>query len=155
MKLWPSLWDTKHYSTPHSSVLHCLPVCSNSCPLSWWCHPTISSSASSSSSFCLPSFPASGSFPMSQLFALGGQSFRASASASLFPMNTQAWFSLGMTSLICLWSLRLSRFFSSTTLQKHQFLSAQPYLWYNSQIYTQLLEKPYTDFCWQSDVPAF
>ena len=129
-------------------------VYSDSSPLSWWCHATISSSVVPFSSR-LQSFPALGSFQMSQFFASGGQSIGASASASLFPMNTQAWFSLGMTSLICLWSLRLSRFFSSTTLQKHQFLSAQPYLWYNSQIYTQLLEKPYTDFCWQSNVSAF
>ena len=97
---------------------------SNSCPLSWWCHPTISSSVIPFS-FCLQSFPASGSFQMSQFFALGGQSIRVSASASVLPMNIQDWFPLGWTSWISLLSKRLSRVFSNTTVQKHQFFSTQ------------------------------
>ena len=99
-------------------------VCSNSCPLSWWCDLTISSSASPFS-FCLQSFPASTSFPVSQLFTLGGQSFGASALATVLPMNIQGWFPLGLTGLI-LQSKGLSRVFSSTTIQKYQFFGAQP-----------------------------
>ena len=97
-------------------------VCSNSCPLCQWCYPTISSSAARFS-FPLQSFPASGSFPMSRLFASGGQSIGASASASVLPMNIQGWFSLGLTGLISLQSKGLSRVFSSTTIWKHHFLS--------------------------------
>jgi len=82
--------------------------CSNSCPLSWWCHPIISSSVLPFSS-CLQSFPASGSFPMSQLFTSGDQSIGASASASVLPMNIQDWFLLGLTYLISLQSKGLSR----------------------------------------------
>ena len=96
---------------------------SNSSPLSWWCHPTISSSVIPFS--CLQSFPASGYFPMSQFFASGGQSIGASASASVLPMNIQDWFPLGLTSLISLQSKGLSRVFSRTTVQKHQFFGAQ------------------------------
>ena len=95
-------------------------VCSNSCPLSQWCHPTISSSVTPFSS-CLQSFPALGSFPMSQLFASGGQSIGSSASAPVLPMNIHGLFSLGMTGLISLKSKSLS----NTTVQKHQFFSAQ------------------------------
>ena len=94
-------------------------VCLNSCPLSRWCYPTISSSAAPFSS-CLQSLPASGSFLMSQLFKLGGQSIGVSASASVLPMNIQRWFLLGLIGLICLLSKGLSRVFSSTTIQKHQ-----------------------------------
>ena len=90
----------------------------NSCPLSQWCHPTISSSVVHFSS-SLQSFPASGSFPMNQFFALGGQSIRVSALASVFPMNIQDWFPLGWTGWISLQSKGLSRVFSNTTLQKH------------------------------------
>ena len=86
-------------------------ACSNSCPLSWWCHPTISSSVIPFFS-CLQSFPASGSYPMSQFFTSGGQSIGASASASVLPMNIQDWFPLGLTSLISLQSKGLSRVFS-------------------------------------------
>ena len=89
-------------------------ACSNSCPLSWWCHPTISSSVVSSFS-CLQSFPASGSFPMSQFFTSGGQSIGASALASVLPMNIQDWFPLGVTGLISLQSRGLSSIFSNTT----------------------------------------
>ena len=89
-------------------------VCSNSCPSSRWCHPTISSSVVPFSS-CLQSFPASGSFPMSQYFSSGDQSIRVSASASVLPVNIQGWFPLGLTALITLLSKGLSRVFSSTT----------------------------------------
>ena len=97
-------------------------VYSNSCPLSWWCHPTISSSVVPFSS-CPQSFPASGSFPMSQLFTSGGQSIVVSASASVLPMNTQDLSPSGWTGWISLQSKGLSRVFSNTTVQKHQFFS--------------------------------
>ena len=97
---------------------------SNSCPLSWWCHPTISSSVISFSS-CLQSFPASGSLQMSQFFASGGQSIGVSASASVLPINIQDWFPLGWTGWISLLSKGLSRVFPNTTVQKHQFFGAQ------------------------------
>ena len=98
------------------------PTLSNSCPLSQWCHPTISSSVIPFSS-CLQSFPASESFPMSQFFTSGGQSIRVSASVSVFPMVIQDWFHLGLTSLISLLSKGLSRVSSNTTVQKHQFIT--------------------------------
>ena len=116
-------------------------VCSNSCPLSRWCHRTISSSVALFF-FCLQSFPASGSFPMSRLFTSGGQSTGASASASVFSVNIQGWFPLGLTGLISLQSKGLSRVFSSTTVRKCQFFGVQPSLWSNSHIHTWLLEKP-------------
>ena len=99
-------------------------VCSNSCPSSRWCHPIISSSVIPFSSH-LQSFPASGSFRMSQFFASGSQRIGVSASASVLPMNIQDWFPVGWTGWISLQSKRLSRVFSNTTVQKHQFLSAQ------------------------------
>ena len=117
-------------------------ACSNSCPLSWWCHPTISSSIIPFSSSCLQSFPALGSFPRSQFFISDGQSIGASASASVLPMNIQNWFPLGWTSLLFLQSKGLSSVFSITTVQKHQFFGAQLSLWSNSHIHTWLLEKP-------------
>ena len=95
-------------------------ACSNSCPLSRWCHPIISSSDVPFSS-CPQSFPASGSFPMSQFFTSDGQSIGVSASASVLPMNIQDWFPLGWIGLIPLQSKRPSRVFSNTTVQKHQF----------------------------------
>ena len=116
-------------------------TCSNSCALSQWCLPTISFSVFPFSS-CLQSFPASGSFPMSRLFASGGQRIGASASASVLPMNMQGWFSLGLTGLISLQSKGLSRVFSNNTVQKHQFFGTQPSLWFNSHIHKWLLEKP-------------
>ena len=116
-------------------------VCSNSCPLSRWCHPTISSSVTPFSS-CLQSFPASGVFPISQFFSSGGQSNGASVSASVFPVNNQGWFPLGLMCLISLLSNGLWRVFSSTIVQKYHFFSAQPSLCYNSYICTWLLEKP-------------
>ena len=117
-------------------------VCSNSCPLSPWCHPTISSSVVPFSS-CLQSFPASVSFPVSRLFTSGGQSIGASAPASVLPTNIQDWFPLRLTGVISLQSKELSRVFSNTTVQKHQFFSTQPSLWSNSHMQTWLLEKPW------------
>ena len=115
----------------------------NPCPLSQWCHPTISSSVIPFSS-CPQSFPASGSFLMSQLFASCGQSIGVSASTSVPQMNTQDWSPLGWTGWISLQSKELSRVFSSTTIQKHQFFGAQLSSQSNSHIYTQLLEKTIT-----------
>ena len=131
-------------------------VGSNACPLSRWCHPTISSSVVPFSS-CLQSFPASGSFPMSQFFGSGGQSTGVSASPSVLPMNIQDWSPLGWTSWISLQSKGLSRVFCSTTVQKHQFFGTQLYdptltsvrdYWKNHSF-------NYRDLCWQSDVSAF
>ena len=116
-------------------------VCSNSCPLSQWCHPTISSSVAHFSS-CPQPFSASGSFLRSRLIASSGQSIGASVSASVLPMNIQGWFPLGLTGLIPLLSEGLSRVFSSTPVQKHQFFGAQPSLSSNCHIHTWLLEKP-------------
>ena len=116
-------------------------VCSNSCPLSQWCHPTISSSVAPFS-FCPQSFPTSGSFKMSWLFKSDGQSIGALTSASVFLINIQGWCPLGLIGLISLQSKGLSRLFSNTTILKHPFFSAQPSLWYNSHIHTWLLEKP-------------
>jgi len=115
-------------------------VCSNLCPLGRWCHPTISSSVTFFS--CSQSFPLSGSFPMSWLFASGGQSIGASPSVSVLSMNIQGWFPLGLTGLISLQSKGLSRIFTST-IQKHEFFGIQPSLWSNTHIHTLLLEKPY------------
>ena len=143
---FPQLWRlfTKVHSLTHFScsvmsnslwphgLQHARPPCPsptpgvywNSCPLCWWCHPTISSSVVTFSS-CLQSFPASGSLQMSQFFASVGQSIRESASASVLPMNIQDWFPLGWTDWISLQSKGLSRLFSNTTGQKHQFFSTQ------------------------------
>ena len=115
-------------------------VSSNSCPLSQWCHPTISPSVTPFSSYPQSS-PALGSFQMSQLFTSGGQSIGASVSASVLPMNIQGWSPLGWTDFISLQSKGLWRVFSSTTIQKHQFFSTQHSLWSNSHICTWLLEK--------------
>ena len=109
-------------------------ACSNSCPSSRWCHPTVSSSVIPFSS-CPQSLPASGSFPMSQLFAWGGQSIGVSASTSVLQMNTQGRSPLGWTGWISLQSKGLSRVFSNTTVQKHQFFSTQLSLWSNSHPY--------------------
>ena len=114
---------------------------SNSCPLSWWCHPTISSSVFSFSS-CLQFFPSSGSFPMNQFFISGGQIIGASASTSVLPMNIQGWFPLGLNGLISLQSKGLLRVFSNTTVENLQFFGAQLFLWSNPNIHTWLLEKP-------------
>ena len=111
-------------------------ACSNSCLLSQWYHPTISSSIVPFSS-CPQSFAASESFPMSQLFTSGGQSIEA----SVFPMNIQGWIRLGLTGLISMMSRGLSRVFSNTTVRKYPFFGAQPYLLSSSHSYTWLLEK--------------
>ena len=133
---------------PHE-LQHSRPPCpsptpgvhSNSSPSSRWCHPAISSSILPSSS-CPQSLPASGSFPMSQLFAWGGQSIGVSASASVLPMNTQDRSPLGWTGWISLLSKGFSRVFSNTTVQKHQFFSTQLSSQSNSHIHTWPLEKP-------------
>ena len=119
--LWPH--ESQHTRPPFPSPIP--RVYSNSCPLSRWCHPTISSSVIPFSS-CPQSFPASGSFQMSQLFTSGGQSIGVSASTSVLPMNIQDLFPLGWTGWIFLQSKGLSRVFSNTTVQKHQFFGAQP-----------------------------
>ena len=132
---------------PHESQ-HARPPCpsptpgvhSNSCPSSQWCHPAISSCIIPFS-FCPQSLPASGSFAMSQLFAWGGQSIGVSASASVLPVNTQDWCALGWTGWISLQSKGLSRVFSITTVQKHQFFGAQLSSQSNSHIHTWPLEK--------------
>ena len=116
-------------------------VYSNSCPFSRWCRLTISSSVVPFSSH-LQSFPESGSFQMNQFFASGSQSIGVSASASVLPMNIQDWFPLGWTGWISLLSKGLSRVFSNTTVQKHQFFNTQLSLYFNSHIHTWLLEKP-------------
>ena len=115
-------------------------ACSDSCPLSQWYHPTISSFVIPFS--CLQSFPSSGSFPTSQFFTSGGQSIGVSASASVLPMNIQDWFPLGLTGFISLHSKGLSRVFSNITDQIHQFFGTRPSLWSNSHIHTWLLERP-------------
>ena len=136
-----SLW-------PHESQ-HSRPPCpsstpgifSNPCPSSWWCHPAISSSIVPFTS-CSQSIPASGSFPMSQLFAWSGQSIGISASASVLPMSTQDWSPLGWTGWISLQSKGLATVFSNTTVQMHQFFSTQLSSQSNSHILTWPLEKP-------------
>ena len=115
-------------------------ACSNSCPLSQWCHPAISSSVTPFAS-CPQSSPTSGCFPRSWLFASGGQSIGTSAAALVLPMEYSGWFPLRFTGLISLVSKGLKNL-SITTVQKHQFFGAQPSLWSNSHIYTWLLEKP-------------
>ena len=114
--LWPH--ELQHARPPCPSPTSA--VYRNSCPWCQWCHPTISSSVIPSSS-CSQSFPASGTFPMSQFFTSGGQSIGVSASASVLQMNIQDWFPLGWTGWISLQSKGLSRVFSNTTVQKHQF----------------------------------
>ena len=136
-----SLW-------PHG-LQHTRPPCpsptprvySNSCPSSQWCHPIISSSVVPFSSH-LQSFPESGSFQISQLFTSGGQSIGVSASISVLPMNTQKWSPLGWTGWISLQSKGLSRVFSNTTVQKHQFFGTQLSSQSNSHIHPWPLEKP-------------
>ena len=135
----PILCDPQHARLPCPSPT--LRVHPNSCPLSQWCHPTISSSIIPFSSL-LQSFPVLGTFQMSQLFASGGQSIGVSTSTSVLPMNSHDWFPLGWTGWISLQSKGLSRVFSNTTVQKHQFFSVQLSLWSNSHIHTWLLEKP-------------
>ena len=130
-------YDSQHTRPPCPSSTP--GVHPNPCPLSRWCHPTISSSVIPFFSH-LQSFPASGSFPTSQLFASGGRSIGASGSASILPMNIQDWFPLGRTGLISLLSKGLSRVFSNTTFQKHHSFGAQLSLCSNSHNHTRLLE---------------
>ena len=133
---------------PHE-LQHARPPCpspspgvhSNSCPSSRWCHPAISSSVVPFSS-CPQSLPASGSFPMNQLFASGGQSIGVSALASFLPKKSQGWSPSEWTGWISLQSKGLSRVFSNTTIQKHQFFGAQPSSQSNSHIHTWPQEKP-------------
>ena len=131
--LWPHVLqhDRPPCPSPTSRVYP------NSCPLSLWCHPTISSSVVPFSSH-LQSFPASGSFPISQFFTSGGQSIGTLASASVFPMDIQDWFPLRWTGWISLQSKGLSRVLSNTTVQKHQFFGAQLSFSSNSHIHTWL-----------------
>ena len=139
-KLCLTLCDPRDCSTPGSPVLQYLPEFAqiHVHQVSDAIQPTISSSATPSPQ----SFPASGAFRMSWLFAPGVQSIGASLSASALLMNVQGWFSLGLTDLISLLSKGLSRVFSSTTIWKHHFYSAQPSLWFNCHIGAWLLEKP-------------
>ena len=134
--LWPQ--ESQHARPPCPSPSP--GVHSDSRPSNNWCHPAISSSVIPFSS-CPQSLPASESFPMSQLFACGGQSIGVSASAPVLPMNVQYWFPLELTGLILL-SKGLSRIFSNTTVWKDQFFGAQASLWSNSHIPPRLLEKP-------------
>ena len=134
----------RHHGLQHARLSQPSPsprACSHSCPLSRWCQPTISSSIVPFSSY-LQSFPASGSFSVSCLFASGGQSIGVSALTSVLPVNILDWFPLGLNGLISLLSQEPSRVIFSTTVQKHQFFSAQPSLWSSSHIHTWPLEKP-------------
>ena len=156
--LCSTLCNTMDCSTPGLPVHHqTLRVYSNSCPLIWWCHPTISFPVFPFSSN-LQSFPASGSFSMSQFFASGGQRIGVSALASVLPMNIQEWFPLVWTGWISLQSKGLSRVFSNATVQRHQFFR-------RSTFFTVQLSHPYittgknhsfdwTDPCWQSGISA-
>ena len=138
----PTLCDPMDCSTPGFPAHHQLPELTQThVHVSRWCHPTISSSVIPFSS-CLQSFPASGSFPMSQFFTSGGQSIGVSASALVLPMNIQNWFPLGLTDWNSFQSKGLSRAFSNTTVRKHQLFGAQFSLWSNSHIHTWPLEKP-------------
>ena len=133
------LYESQHARPPCPSPTP--RVYSNPCPSRRWCQPAISSSVVPFSSWP-QSLPASGSFPMSQLFPRGGQIIGVSASASVLPMNTQDWSPLGWTGWISLQSKGLSRVFSNTIVQKHQFFSVQLSSQSNSHIHTWLLEKP-------------
>ena len=135
--LWP--YGLQNVRLPHPSPSP--ETYSNPCPLSWWCCPTILSSVVPFSS-CLQSFPVSRSFLISRLFPSGAQSIGASALVSVLPLNVQERFLVGLTSLISLQSKGLSRVFSDTTVQKHQFFSAQLSSQSNSHIHTWPQEKP-------------
>ena len=143
-----------------------LGLCSNSCPLSWWCHPTISSSVTPFS-FGFQSFPASESFPMSWLFTSGGQSIGTSASGLVLPKSIQSWFPLRLTGLLPLLYKELSRVFSSTTISKASILLLNLKLQLKklTLLYGPTLTSihdyrinhsfNYLDLCWQSDVSLF
>ena len=157
-KSCPTLCDLINCNMPSFPVPHCLPYFAQ--VHVHWISDNIqpSNPLPSPSPPCPQSFPASGSFPMSQFFASGGQTIGASASASVLPMNIQDWFPLGLAGLISLQSKGLSRVFSNTIVWKHQFFGAQLSLWSNSHIHTWLLKKP---LLWldrpllQSNVSAF
>ena len=155
--MWP--YELQHTRLPCPSLSPW--VCLNSRPLShptftsrMWCHSTISSSVIPFSS-CPQSFPASVSFPVSQLFASDGQNI--GASASVLPMNIPGWFPLGLTGLISLHSKGLSRVFSSTTVWKHQFFGVQPSLWSNSHYpnFTSLAWLEFISYASKSQTGAF
>ena len=154
--LWPHGLQRARLPCPSPTPGACL----NSCPLSSWCHPTISSSVVPFS-FCLQSFPASGSFQMSQFFTSGGQSIGVSASASVLKMHIQNWFLLGLTDWMSLQPKGLSRVFSNTTVQKHQFFSRPGFGFLYSPALTSIHNYwknhsfDETDLCWQSNVSAF
>ena len=116
-------------------------VCLSSCPLHWWCHPVISSSGTLFF-FCPQSFPASGTFPMSQLFASDDQNTEVSTLASVLPMSIQGWFPIRLTGLISLLFKGLSGVFSSTIVRRHQFFSALPSLWSSSHNCMWTLGRP-------------
>ena len=145
---------------PHHTRLPCPSlspgVCSNSCPLNWWCHPTISSSVTLFSS-CLQPFPASGSFPMKCLFESGGQSI--GASASVLPMNIQCWFPLGYWLVWSLWHPRKSKESSSTKQFRNIYSSALSFFYGSTLTSTYDCWKNHSFdciyLCWQSDVSAF
>ena len=148
ISLWLHVFQHIRLSCPSLSPW----VYSNSSPLSQWCHPVISSSVTPFSS-CSQT---SGSFPVSHFFISGGQSIRASTLASVFSMNIQGWFPLGLTSLVSLLFKRLSRVFFSTTVQKHQFFGTQPCSTLTSiHDYQKNHNFDYIDLCWQSDVSTF
>ena len=151
LTLWPNVLQHTRFPCPSLSPR----ACSNSCPLSRWCHWTISSSVAPFSS-CSQFFPASESFQMSRLFASGGQNIGALASTSVLPMNIQDWFPLGLTALISLLSEGLKSLLWST-IREHQFFGVQPSLWSNCHIHTYWINHSfdYTDLCQQSDVSAF
>ena len=155
-KLCPTLCNSMDWSVTDFPVLHYLPVCSNSCALSQWCHPTISSSVIPFSS-CPQSFPAPRSFPMSQLFASGGQSIGASALTSVLPMDIQGWLPLGLTGPLQF--KELSWVFSNNTAWKHQFFLELSCLYGPSLTsvydYWKNHSFDYTDLCQQSDVSTF
>ena len=150
--LWPHGLQQSRLPCPSLSP----GVCTNSCLLSHWWHPTISSSVALFSS-CSQSFPASESFPISWLFTFGDQNIGALDSASVCSVNIQGRFPLGLTGLVSLLSKGLSRAFSSTTIWKNQFFSTQPSLWSNFHIHTWLWKNhsfDYMDLCWQSNVSS-
>ena len=146
-KSFSTLCNPTDCNMPGSFVLHCLPGFSHSCPLSQWCHLTMSSSAAPFS-FFFRSFSTSGASPMSQLFLSPGQSI--GASTPVIPMNIQGWFPLGLTDLICLLSKGLSRVFSSTIIQKHWLFSTQLYFKATFTSIYDYWKSPsfdYTDLC--------
>ena len=136
-----TLWGPMDCSTPGFSVLHYFLEFAQT-HVHWVGNAIQPSHPVTPFSFCLQSFPVSGSFPMGWLFTSGGQSIGASAASSVLPMNIQSWFPLGLTDLISLLSKGLLKAISNTIVQKHQLFSIQPSLWSNSHIHTWLLEKP-------------